>query len=343
MDIYTMRADGTDLRRITRADRDEANRQPAWSPNGTMIAYSGWGPFGNDHEIMVIGAAGGAARRLTNNEGDDLEPTWGAEADASARASVARSGPLSGRRRKLPGLRTWLRSPQAGNGSQCLANPGPFAWEPGPLLTFHSHQSILEVLHGGRLEVGTRGFVCAYGFSRARSAPPLRMLLRHPDGTLTGLKEQRSPFEPGVIAYWVARPGDQGRYRVIARQGGRMATARFDVVPAEDPHMLVLDEQHDSQVVQRIGRRVMILVAGLPPRARFALDLYRGAGKGTARGPRYFNSVDLRANPAGVRLYALPTSRGERTGTYWIALRRGRKQYSFDCFTLLHRIRRQPC
>jgi TolB protein len=76
IDIWTVRPDGTDLRRVTAAQAEEANTHPTWAADGSAIAYSAWGPFGNDHEIAVIPATGGPPRQLTSNVTDDLEPDW---------------------------------------------------------------------------------------------------------------------------------------------------------------------------------------------------------------------------------------------------------------------------
>jgi TolB protein len=76
-DIFTMNADGSDVRRITTSP--EADRQPDWSPGGTDIAYSIRKPGQKiNFEVARIGASGRGYRRLTTSpEGQaSSQPSW---------------------------------------------------------------------------------------------------------------------------------------------------------------------------------------------------------------------------------------------------------------------------
>ena len=67
--------DGTGLRRLTFNNEEE--RGPAWSPDGTRIAYAC--RIGGEHatfEICVMNADGSNIQRLTSNTVPDLTPTW---------------------------------------------------------------------------------------------------------------------------------------------------------------------------------------------------------------------------------------------------------------------------
>src|SRR6266542_3019965 len=74
-DIYTVNADGTDIRRLTRARTPLGDGHPAWSPDGRTIAFSG------QTDVFVMAATGGPSRKLTDCGAipdciDALDPTW---------------------------------------------------------------------------------------------------------------------------------------------------------------------------------------------------------------------------------------------------------------------------
>jgi TolB protein len=75
-EIYTVRTDGTDLRRVTHNVADDAH--PTWSPDGRRIAFtSGYELASNGHApwLMVIGTDGGRAKRVTRLAGIH-DPAW---------------------------------------------------------------------------------------------------------------------------------------------------------------------------------------------------------------------------------------------------------------------------
>jgi Tol biopolymer transport system component/DNA-binding winged helix-turn-helix (wHTH) protein len=72
-DVWTMLADGSDLRRVTDDAADEWH--PSLSPDGTQAAFHRLLPDGN-REIFAIGLAGGPARRLTDRRAKDWCPRW---------------------------------------------------------------------------------------------------------------------------------------------------------------------------------------------------------------------------------------------------------------------------
>jgi TolB protein len=75
-EIYVMRSDGTDLRRLTTDEADD--RSPAWSPDGTQIVFVSdrSNRANHENEIYVMAADGGDVKRITTNGVWDLEPAW---------------------------------------------------------------------------------------------------------------------------------------------------------------------------------------------------------------------------------------------------------------------------
>ena len=88
-DIYTVRADGTDLRQLTRSSSAAgADQAPAWSPDGTRIAYRGY--HDSKNSVEVIDAAGGNRTTLWTSAA--ARDAYCAESDAATapRPSVVR-------------------------------------------------------------------------------------------------------------------------------------------------------------------------------------------------------------------------------------------------------------
>jgi Tol biopolymer transport system component len=86
-DIYSMRPDGSGVVNLTqntpngRKEADDSD--PAWSPNGRMIAFTSTrdheGDSVSQQEIYVMGADGSDQRRLTENSLADFAPEWFAD------------------------------------------------------------------------------------------------------------------------------------------------------------------------------------------------------------------------------------------------------------------------
>jgi tricorn protease len=71
-DLWIVSRDGGDARRLTSGIGEE--RFPSFSPDGTMIAFTG--EYDGNKDVYVVPAAGGVPRRLTFHPADDLVMGW---------------------------------------------------------------------------------------------------------------------------------------------------------------------------------------------------------------------------------------------------------------------------
>jgi dipeptidyl aminopeptidase/acylaminoacyl peptidase len=79
LDVYVMRPDGTGVRRVTDGPAEVEDHQPAWSPNGSMIAFSSTrshGPPHTDGDIFVMGSDGSEVRQVTFGFDSAGAPAW---------------------------------------------------------------------------------------------------------------------------------------------------------------------------------------------------------------------------------------------------------------------------
>ena len=86
-DVYEIKANGTGLNQLTTHAGYDAD--PAWSPNGTKIAF--FSERDGDREVYVMNADGSSQVRLTTALGQDYHPTWSADGSRIAFLS-ARDG-----------------------------------------------------------------------------------------------------------------------------------------------------------------------------------------------------------------------------------------------------------
>jgi TolB protein len=71
--IYTVKPDGTDLK-VTSSDNLTSDGLPAWSPDGSKIAFSS--NQSDNYEIWTMNADGSGRVKLTNRQGRNFLPHW---------------------------------------------------------------------------------------------------------------------------------------------------------------------------------------------------------------------------------------------------------------------------
>jgi TolB protein len=94
--IFTMNPDGTDVRPLTASDPKFYSIDPAWSPDGTKVAYLR-GDFsdGDEYDVFVLDVESGQETRITNLAWRDMQsPTW--SADGTKIAFLGCDSPLLG-------------------------------------------------------------------------------------------------------------------------------------------------------------------------------------------------------------------------------------------------------
>jgi Tol biopolymer transport system component len=89
--IWTMKPDGTGLRQITSGHGDD--REPAFSPDGTEIAFASDRAFNGSYDIWSVELATGKLKQWTSSPEDEYEPSW--SPDGRELAYVSGAGTLS--------------------------------------------------------------------------------------------------------------------------------------------------------------------------------------------------------------------------------------------------------
>ncbi len=126
-DIFVINVDGTGETQLTADTTNEA--QPAWSPDGTKIAFVT--DRDGNNEVYVMDADGQNVRRLTNNAAADEQPAWSPSGARIAFVSDRTGNPD-----------IFVMDSTGANPVQLTNNPavdvGP-AWSPDSLkIAFHS-------------------------------------------------------------------------------------------------------------------------------------------------------------------------------------------------------------
>ena len=86
-EIYAIDPDGGG--KVTVTNNSSANWEPAYSPTGKRVAYSGFDSAGGDFDIYTADLDGGNRVNVTNNNSDDRSPYYSPNGTKIAYASDA--------------------------------------------------------------------------------------------------------------------------------------------------------------------------------------------------------------------------------------------------------------
>lgn len=166
---YLASPDGSNVRPVA---VDAWVEYPAFSPDGTRIAFSG--ALGNNYELFVADLASGSVTRLTDSPGHDNWPAWSPDGTTIAFTSVRDDCGIAPRSQECwrgdgPGDEhsdVWLIAPDGTNLRRATTMNGQFvAWSPDSRYVLVSGRALYVIRPDGtgRLELRAEGLNRALG------------------------------------------------------------------------------------------------------------------------------------------------------------------------------------
>ena len=129
--IYTVAADGTDLKSLGGAGGRLWSYEPAWSPDGEQIAFVGRAapPWvdDSDAEIFVVSADGTGLRQLTLNRVPDKTPSWSPD---GSRIAFERMGGVPGNPPNAEHRAVWVMNADGSRVRRVVPGGRAPAWSP---------------------------------------------------------------------------------------------------------------------------------------------------------------------------------------------------------------------
>ena len=140
-EVYVMDADGGNQTRLTNSDRSDAD--PAWSPDGTQIAFTTERDTDTIPiaEVYVMDADGGNQTRLTNNDATDGVPAWSPDGTRIA---------FTSNRDGKDNLEIYVMDADGGNQTRLTNND---AWDAIPAWSPDGTQIAFESERDGNFEI----------------------------------------------------------------------------------------------------------------------------------------------------------------------------------------------